>query len=1212
MDNYLKNKKDFDQFLINHKINKDDLREKTHTCYGEPYGTYHIPDNEYNKFLMLYKRIIGNCKNLHVIERHDGKEVGPLIIDIDYWVDGDCKGRKYREDHIESLVKITAKMLNKYFNVKRSEVEILVMEKGKPTYDKNKNKYKDGFHLVCPVPLSVKMRYFLSEMIRNKAKKKDIFGDIPYTDEEGYEKIFDFSVLYDNGLTMYGSRKKDSQVYELSMIFNSYGERKKITYEPDELVILCSLRRYNRDDEIFVKDNDKIKEKIEEIYEKNHSKCDKKKKIDKQKVISEKQLNKNSNDNDNIKKNKLTKKSKNTDTELARKLLKILNKRRANNYHEWLHVGWALHNIDIELLDDYIEFSQQSTKWENGCCEKIWNNAKNKEDGLTIASLHWWAQNDNPDEYTKIMRDSINRLVLEAETGTHDDIAKIVFELYKHKYRCTSIQKNIWYEFQGHKWVNIDSGYTLAMKLSDEITKEYASMASLYLAQSSAMDGHSNETHVTKAKNVFKIVEKLKNQSFKGQIIQACSHRFHEISKNFEELLDSNPNLLGFENGVFDLEHGCFRNGLPDDYISMTTKYNYIEYDGEQDEEIKAINSYFGTVMIEEDMRKYVLKFISSCLDGHSREQKFVLWTGIGCHTKDTEILMYDGSKKKVQDIKCNEKLMGDDGKPRAVKILYTGEQEMYKIYLDNGESFIVNKNHRLALRNKFETRIYSDIDLFDQNIYWVEWYEYLENIPIKRSTAFLKKEKAQKYLEKEIKRKESYIYYNEVVPIKVADYLNIDENTKNDFVMYNNGIEFNNENDDNYNYYEYAKEHGYQNISEQFLKIKLDNRIEYIAGLIDEYGNYDKNIKTYILPKEIVSNPNVENILRSVGLRIEINDNIKLSNGPINKISNKIKKEENKIDFENNDIYGEYKIINTECVGRDRFYGFEIDGDEKYLMGNFMATYNSNGKSTTVELVEKTLGEYFGVLPTTVLTRKRGNASNATPELADKRGKRVLFIQEPEHDDTVYVGLMKNLTGGDWIEARALYGMPFRYKPQFKLVLVCNKLPYVPANDQGTWRRLRVTPWESKFVKDPKNKKEFKMDKTLQEKLKNWKQGFVWLLLNKYYPDYRKNGLEEPSKVTQYTDQYKQDQDVYSAYLNENIEITGKNRDKLPVQTIYESFKTYIKNSGTGCTAPSRKEFEEYVKTLDKINVINGTILGVKQKESLDDDEGDDENLKV
>ena len=142
---------------------------------------------------------------------------------------------------------------------------------------------------------------------------------------------------------------------------------------------------------------------------------------------------------------------------------------------------------------------------------------------------------------------------------------------------------------------------------------------------------------------------------------------------------------------------------------------------------------------------------------------------------------------------------------------------------------------------------------------------------------------------------------------------------------------------------------------------------------------------------------------------------------------------------------------------------------DQKFMIwtGNGM-----NGKGTLIDLLDNTFNGnsdgYFGTLPPTILTQKRGSSSAATPELADKFGKRVITLQEPEGDDKIHVGFMKNITGQDKIEARPLYGDPFQYTPQFKLLVACNHLPNIPSDDGGTWRRIRVIDFGIKFTSNP------------------------------------------------------------------------------------------------------------------------------------------------
>jgi P4 family phage/plasmid primase-like protien len=265
-----------------------------------------------------------------------------------------------------------------------------------------------------------------------------------------------------------------------------------------------------------------------------------------------------------------------------------------------------------------------------------------------------------------------------------------------------------------------------------------------------------------------------------------------------------------------------------------------------------------------------------------------------------------------------------------------------------------------------------------------------------------------------------------------------------------------------------------------------------------------------------------------------------------------------------------------------------------------------SNGKSTTIDLIKHIMGDYFGVLPITILTRKRGNAGGPTPELSDKNGKRLLVLQEPEHTDVIYVGQMKELTGTDTIYARGMYEKKgFEYVPQFKMVMPCNKLPPIPARDGGTWRRIRAIPWESEFVEgEPKEDHQFKKDKKLPQKFTKWREPLMWLILNKYFKKYKENDydIHEPDKVIEATKEYKKDSDIYYEFILQYMEELDPKDPEYgeyveQINLIYDTFKKWYRD----CYAenpPNRKELLKYFKEhqskwkMDQNNIYNVRLV--------------------
>lgn len=1210
MSNINQHEIDFVNFMNAHRLSKKDPPKiETHTLMGPLHkelcnyaGRFKIVGPDYEKFIELYAHAV-HTMDMYLVERPCKKAV-PVVIDVDFITDKKYKNdRQYLDKHIKGVVKVYNKLFEQYLNISTQDIKAFVFEKPTPTYEEkvSGSRCKDGFHIIYPeVPLNTKKRFFFYHKAKEQIIKNKLFSDIPF--KNSYDEILDISVVNANGILMYGSKKpeKGREPYALTKIYN-YDLTPDSTddYDDDVLISYLSLQQYSEEDDIQFKDkrmekklcindfgnnsdsdsddsesesddsgsdSDFSNSKLDEIddilgnyikkdkknnddssddntdsdysissssvssdseeeapkrknkhnkhdkydkhdkhnkYDKNdkHNKHNKHDKYDKHNKYDEHDgHNKYDNYEEYNNINKTNKRNnepltgKELDIKMASQLVMILKKSRSDDYYTWIRIGWSLASVSHDLLPVFMEFSKKSKKYDGTGkeCKEIWKKCiQANYYGCTIATIYWYARKDNYEGYLKILRSQINPLLVQAKSGTHDDIANVVYQMYKPVYKCVSINNNVWYEFQEDYWVKLDSAYTLKEKIHNEVVKEFFALHSIYVnIGERGGENIDQDECVKQSGKIQKIYEKLKNNGFVKQVIDCCCAKFYD--QKFEKSLNENRLLLGFTNGVYDLDAKLFRRGSPDDLISMTVGYDYKEYSMD-DPIVKKIMKYFSEVQREEPMRDYVLRLISSFLDGRVKDQKFILWTGSGCHAKDEEIMMYDKTFKKSQDIQLGDKIFGSDGRERYVNVLYKGKYDMYNIYAldDKMTTFKVTGNHRLALRCHYKPQIVSSYDdVYDVNVYWLKYHALIgDNLTelVELTKKFYTMEDAEAFL-KNLENSEECVDYGKIIPISIEQY---------------------------------------QTIKPEVLKYY-------------KLTKYDQNIST-------------------------------------------------DVDF----------LIEKNLIQED-YYGWELDGDKRYVMANGYVTYNSNGKSTTVDLIKLTLGDYAGTLKKEIVTRKVTGSGNATPDLADKVGKRFLVIQEPEKDDQIYVGAMKELSAGnDEIPARALYGNPFYYRPQFKMILCCNKLPHIPSNDGGTWRRLRVTPWESQFVSPDDYKKsellphQFFKNDNLMDDMKLWTAPFIWLLLHEYYPAYCKGGLGEPEKVKQYTNKYKKDSDTYLEYLADNTEKTGDEKDSESVAVVYKLFKAWYKDSYSN-NPPPLKEFTGYLEGNGYL-IERGHIKGIR-----------------
>jgi len=155
----------------------------------------------------------------------------------------------------------------------------------------------------------------------------------------------------------------------------------------------------------------------------------------------------------------------------------------------------------------------------------------------------------------------------------------------------------------------------------------------------------------------------------------------------------------------------------------------------------------------------------------------------------------------------------------------------------------------------------------------------------------------------------------------------------------------------------------------------------------------------------------------------------------------------------------------------------------------------------------------------------------------------------------------MKELTGGDMIQARKLYGDVFEFKPQFELVLMCNELPTIDDKSQGSWRRVQVYPFISRFVDDnkevDKTKHIYLKDKQLQKKIDKWPIVFVVMLLKEWESmDGGINEDEIPDSIRMQTESYKNQNDMIGSWISEDLEVSET--ETTPFNILFNAFSNW------------------------------------------------------
>lgn len=226
---------------------------------------------------------------------------------------------------------------------------------------------------------------------------------------------------------------------------------------------------------------------------------------------------------------------------------------------------------------------------------------------------------------------------------------------------------------------------------------------------------------------------------------------------------------------------------------------------------------------------------------------------------------------------------------------------------------------------------------------------------------------------------------------------------------------------------------------------------------------------------------------------------------------------------------------------------GYSLTGSIEEQCVFFLFGSGCNGKSTFIDVIRNLAGDYaMNIQPQTIMVNNKSSGS-PNSDIARLKGARLVTTVEPDEGARLAEGLIKQLTGGDPVTARKLFGDEFEFNPVFKLWMATNHKPVIRGTDPGIWRRIHLIPFTIQIPED-------KRDKRLIYKLMEESDGiFKWMIDG--CKMWQSEGLEMPGAVLEAVKEYKNEMDVISCFISNRC-IVGKGEVK--ASTLYNAYAAW------------------------------------------------------
>lgn len=335
------------------------------------------------------------------------------------------------------------------------------------------------------------------------------------------------------------------------------------------------------------------------------------------------------------------------------------------------------------------------------------------------------------------------------------------------------------------------------------------------------------------------------------------------------------------------------------------------------------------------------------------------------CLAKGTLVMMSDFTKKKVEDIRKGDSLMGVNGKSTRVVSTCQGTEMMYKVVQKKGVNYTVNESHILSLKNRHTDEILN-VPVRD----YIKWGDGKKSKYYGWKTTYKNETDSQLKIDPyflglwigdgcsqltgpvRIENCDNEIIdylHNYAKSIgKVVSVYEQKKSRSNSYAIVNEGGRGFGRKSNNWksNFRDYGLHNG-KRIPHEYKTASTQQRLELLAGLIDADGHLSGYTYDIIQKNKLIAD-DLADVVRSLGMRCTMCQKIVNGDtywrmnigGDISQIPVKIKRKK----YAQKSKYNFLRTsINVEPIGVDKYYGFTVTGDRLFCLEDFTVTHNTH-----------------------------------------------------------------------------------------------------------------------------------------------------------------------------------------------------------------------------------------------------------------------------